>query len=132
MDSTKNTILVSAPTKAGKRFVQLLKLKGLPFAVIANSKEEQKKLAKITIEPVLLVNTAAQETWHKPDFPVGAVYLFQNSLPLVCRYLQIVRSWTTEAVYVITEDFTPRSIYRGLGADYVVYTKTGSVGFLIS
>jgi hypothetical protein len=124
-------ILVSAPTKAGEQFIQLLKLKEVPFAVITNSKAEKKRLERTGVEKLLFIQTREPETWVKPDYPVGRVFLFQRSLPLCCCYLQMTRSWTGQAVYVITDRNQPQGIYKALGADEVIYSRTGNLGYLI-
>lgn len=123
--------LVAAPTKAGEQFIQLLKLKKKPFAVVTNNKHEQQQLAKHGVDHVLLMNTSDHDSCVIPEYPIGNIFLFENSLPLCCRYLQITRKWTSKNVYVITSSDNPRLIYKGLGADYVIHSRTGNVGFLL-
>ncbi|MFC4776961.1 hypothetical protein ACFO9Q_09215 [Paenibacillus sp. GCM10023252] len=65
-------------------------------------------------------------------FNEACKYIFESSLALSCRYIQCCRSWTSKPIYVITESFNPRAIYRGLGADHIIFTRTGEVGFLLN
>lgn len=125
-------LLVVAPTKAGEQFIHYLKLKGLPFVVVINNKNEQQHLSKLGMDHLILLDSDIQETWKAPNYTIGKIFLFEDSLSLCCRYLQIVRKWTSESLYVITERENARFIYKGLGADYVIYSKTGNVSFLVT
>ncbi|MDQ0914540.1 hypothetical protein [Paenibacillus sp. V4I5] len=125
-------LLVVAPTKAGEQFIHHLELKGLPFVVVVNNKNEQLHLTKFDVDHFILLDTDAQETWKAPNYSISKIFLFEDSLSLCCRYLQIVRKWTSESLYVITERENARFIYKGLGADYVIYSKTGNVSFLVT
>jgi hypothetical protein len=125
-------IVVAAPTKAGEQFIHLLKYKRLPFVVVTNNKNEQQRLSELGVDHSILLDTAEHETWIAPEYPIGKIFLFENSLSLCCRYLQITRKWTSDLVYVITASDNPRLIYKGLGADYVIHSMKGNVSFLIN
>lgn len=127
----QEVILVSAPNKTGENFMKQLKLNGLPFAALINNKNDSERKHKLGASAIITVNSAEHETWMIPDLPIGKVFLFENSFNLCCRYLQICRSWTSKPIYVITHSFNPRLVYRGLGADYVIYTHSDDVSFLI-
>ncbi|GGJ15803.1 hypothetical protein [Paenibacillus hunanensis] len=127
----KEYVLVSPATRAGEQFMQLLKVKGIAFAAIVNSYAEKVKLERMGVAHVLLLDTQRQDEWTIPQLAVGKVYLFERSLPLCCRYIQMCRTWTSEPIYVITESSNSRMIYRGLGADHIVHTNGGSVAFLL-
>ncbi|WP_411344316.1 hypothetical protein ACE3MZ_22595 [Paenibacillus sp. WLX1005] len=124
-------VLVSPATRAGEQFMQLLKVKGIDFAAIVNSYSEKVKMERMGIHHVLLLDTQRQDEWCLPQMTVGKVYLFERSLPLCCRYIQMCRSWTSDPIYVITESSNSRMIYKGLGADHIVHTNGGSVAFLL-
>ncbi|TVY09402.1 hypothetical protein [Paenibacillus cremeus] len=130
--SESEVILVSAPTKAGEQFIHQLKARGMPFAVVTNNKQEQRRFMEAGVGHIILLDTTEPETWVVPQYPIGKVFLFESSLPLSCRYLQITRQWTSDAVYVITLRDHPRKIYKGLGADYVIPSRTGDVSYLLS
>jgi hypothetical protein len=125
-------ILVAAPTKPGEQFIHLLKHKRLPFVVVTNNKKEQLQLSKLGVDHVIRLDTVDCETWVVPEYPIGKIFLFEDSLTQCCRYLQITRKWTSEPVYVITASENPRLIYKGLGADFVIHSKTGNVSFLVN
>lgn len=118
-----DTVLVSAPNRAGEGFIRQLKARQIPVAVIVNNKAEYQRMTQIGVTKIVKVDTAAEETWILPEVPVGQVYLFERSLNLVCRYLQICRSWTSKRIYVITGSQNPRLVYKGLGADYIIYSS---------
>ncbi|MCM3268907.1 hypothetical protein [Paenibacillus elgii] len=131
MEQEQQYILVSAPNKPGEAFIRQLKFGSIPFAVIVNNKAEQTRLQELGVERMVMVDTNEENTWIVPEWPVGKVFLFENSLTLCCRYIRICRTWTSEPLYVITQSNHPRLIYKGLGANYVIYTNTGEVSFLI-
>ncbi|MFC5653469.1 hypothetical protein ACFPYJ_31000 [Paenibacillus solisilvae] len=124
-------LLIAAPTKAGDDFMQQAKLSGLPFIALINNKMERLRLEGRGVKQIIQVNTSEPGTAAIPEYPIGNVILFEESLPLCCRVIQICRSWTSKPIYVVTQSFNPRLIYKGLGADYVIYSKNGDVRFLL-
>ncbi|MCY9669919.1 hypothetical protein M5X11_34265 [Paenibacillus alginolyticus] len=83
------------------------------------------------MKQIIQVNTSEPGLSIIPDYPIGNVILFEESLPLCCRYIQICRGLTSRPIYVITQSVNPRLIYKGLGADYVIYSKKGDAKFLL-
>lgn len=131
MEYEQEFVLVSPATVAGEQFIQLLKVKKIPFAIIVNSQADQLRFEKIGIEHILVIDTQRQDLWRIPQLNIGKIYLFERSLPLCCRYIQICRAWTSDKLYVITEGSQSRLIYRGLGADYIIHTNGSSASFLL-
>ncbi|KIL36746.1 hypothetical protein SD70_31365 [Gordoniibacillus kamchatkensis] len=131
MNSTEYS-LVSAPTIAGERFIRMLKLKELPFAVITNNDAEQQKWIKLGAEHVIPIDTEELGNQSVPEYPIGNVFLFENGLSDCCRYLQMTRSWTSKSIYVITANEQSRFVFKKFGADYVIHSKSGDMPFLIS
>ncbi|MFK4300187.1 hypothetical protein ABH892_000279 [Paenibacillus sp. RC254] len=125
-------IIVTAPNETGRNFVKLLMFKKLAFAVLTNSAQEERQLKKMGVEHIVRINTMQAGKWNFPKKEIGCVYLFENSLNLTCRFLQICRPLTSDSIYVITHGCNPQGIYRGLGADHVIYTLNGEVGFLLN
>ena len=130
-DGEPQFTLVYAPNKAGENFVKLLKYKGIPYAVLTNNEEARSYWIGLGVQHVICIDSADHQTWIVPDVAVGNVYIFEQSLNLCCRFIQICRSWTSKSIYVITQGTNPRMIYRGLGADCVVHSRTGDVAFLL-
>lgn len=128
----RDVVLVSAPNIAGERFMKLLKQKQIPFAAIVNNALEYERIAALGAEHIIVVNTSKEDSWLIPEVGVGKVYLFEKSLNLCCRYVQICRSWTSKPVYVITGSFNPRNVYKGLGVDYVIHSHAQDYAFLIT
>lgn len=123
-------VLICAPTKAGEHFIKILKTRGCKIAGLANNPVERTRLQELGVELVFEVDTRQLNTWRRPPFNVGRIYLFESSVALCCRYVQMCRTWTTQPIFVITTSMNPRLVYKGLGADYVVYTHSGNVGHL--
>ncbi|QYR23172.1 hypothetical protein KZ483_09755 [Paenibacillus sp. sptzw28] len=128
----QDLILVSAPNIRGEDFIRQLKDKRIPFAVITRNKAEHERIMTLGVERIIAVNTTKEITWAVPEFRIGKVYLFESSLNLCCRYIQICRSWTTKPIYVITDSCNPRLVYKGLGANYVIHTSSNDISFLIT
>lgn len=132
MEKQQQWILVSAPNKAGEAFIRQLIGRQLPFAVIVNNKAEQERLTHMGVKKVHVIDTASEATWMMPKNPIGKIFLFESSLNLTCRYLQICRKWTSEPIYVITHSSNPKLIYKALGANYVIHTTSHEISFLVS
>ncbi|MDF2962395.1 MAG: hypothetical protein K0S39_4130 [Paenibacillus sp.] len=127
----QSLVLVSAPNKTGEGFIQQLIRQEVPFAAIANNKGEKRRLEELGVKQILMVDTTEQKKWKMPEFSVGKVFLFEQSMNLCCRYIQLCRAWTTKSIYVITHTSSPRLVYKGLGAAYVIHTTGDDVSFLI-
>lgn len=124
-------VLVSAPNRTGECFVKILQNSNIPFVGITNNRNEQSRLKQLGVENILFVDTGGLRTSIVPELPVGKVFLFEFSLPLCCRYVQICRSWTGKPIYVITESNNERYIYRELGANYIIHTNSDDLSFLV-
>jgi hypothetical protein len=123
-------VLICAPNKAGEHFIKILKCKGYKIAGIANNAAEKSRLEELGVELNIVVDTRHENTWFRPSFPVGEVYLFESSVALCCRYVQMCRTWTTKSIFVITSSMKPRLVYKGLGASQVIYSHSGNVSYL--
>ncbi len=132
MDGQEEYVLICAPTKAGEQFVRMLQIKGCRIAGLANNPSEHARLRELGVEVIFEVDTRHLNTWLRPTFAVGRIYLFESSVALCCRYVQMCRTWTTKPIFVITTSMNPRLVYKGLGADHVIYTHSGNVGHLVA
>ncbi|OXM16813.1 hypothetical protein [Paenibacillus herberti] len=130
-ERNEERILVSPATAAGVKFLVMLNLRKLPCAALVNNDRERESMLQLGIEHIVQVNTSEKQNSVFPEFPVGKVFLFESSLALCCRYLQLCRSWTGRSIYVITQAQHSRLIFRGVGADYVIHTNGGDVSYLI-
>ncbi|MBB6733722.1 hypothetical protein [Cohnella zeiphila] len=124
-------MLISPATLAGERFAAALRKRELPFAALTNNETERTRWEQDGIAPIIKVDTTNRANSRIPELPIGKVFLFERSLTLTCRYLQICRPWTGRPIYVVTSGGNARLIYKGLGADYVVHTNGDDVSFLI-
>lgn len=125
-------ILVTAPNEAARNFIRLLMYKKLSFAVLTNSAQEEKQVKRFGVEHIIRMDTAFTSKWLLPNAAVGRIFIFENSLNLTCRFLQICRPWTRKPITIITQLNHPRGVYRGMGADHVIFTIKGEVGFLLN
>ncbi|WP_139993669.1 hypothetical protein [Paenibacillus paridis] len=128
----ENHIVIAGLSEAGHSFIRTLQFRRLKFIVLTNSKAKEKRLRKQGIPDVLYINTNNRGSWQPPDVPIREVFIFESSLALSCRFVQCCRPWTSKSIYVITQQWNPRAIYKGLGANHIVFSQTGEVGFLLS
>lgn len=128
----REMVLVSAPNFTGEQFMKMLQRKQIPFAAIVNNQAEFRRMKELGAEAIIVVNTTKEMSWHVPEMRVGKVFLFEKSMTLCCRYIQICRSWTSRPLYVITGSVSPRHMYKGLGADYVLHSRGHDFEFLVS
>ncbi|QJC51709.1 hypothetical protein HGI30_09230 [Paenibacillus albicereus] len=131
MDQDPQTTLVSPATPAGERFLIQLQHLRMPCAAIVNSSRERKRLESLGIRQIMQIDTAEKDRNPIPDCRVGNVYLFESSLALCCRYVQICRDWTGRRLFVVTQGRSSRGVYQALGADHVIHTNGRDVFYLI-
>jgi hypothetical protein len=132
MSKPNDMLLVSAPNARGEAFIRMLCKKSVPFAAIVNNKSEYERMTELGVERIIAVNTSEEDTWIMPDFRIGKVVLFERSVNLCCRYIQICRGWTTKLICVVTDSHKPRHVYKGLGADCVIHAGCGGDGSLLA
>jgi len=128
---TAEYILVSAPNRAGKEFIHLLRERGHRYYAMTNNNYGRKRLEAMGVDKILMVDTEDESTWTPPGIRIGKVYLFELSFNLCCRYIQICRSWNPQSIHVITKRDISRVTYRGLGADQLTYINNNEVSFLL-
>lgn len=128
---SEELVLVSAGNLIGEEFMAALNHLSVPVAAMTNSKSERNKLETFGIKSFVMVDNNDNQNRMIPEFPIGKVYLFERNLPLCCRYIQICRAWTRKPIYVVTQDGNMRPVYKALGADYVIHSRSGDVSFLL-
>lgn len=128
---TQRKVLVSAPSPAGEQFIRMLKYKKIPFAVLINHSDQKERLAKLGVEDFVQVDTKDTGFPAEAGEPAQMVFLFEDSLNLTCRYLKLCSSWTEGPITVISQSGVPRPIYRHLGAQNVIYSRSGEVSYLL-
>jgi hypothetical protein len=112
--------------------MSVLQSKNMLYAVLTNSKQEMLELEELHGKvPIVLVDTVDKSVQMVPDIPIGKVFIFEESLPLTCRYLQAIKSWTAQPIYVITDSGMVRNMYKELGATYTIYSRNADVSFLL-
>ncbi|MGG1551339.1 hypothetical protein ABE452_06075 [Paenibacillus ferrarius] len=114
-------VIVSAPNRAGKEFIQSLRKKGIPFYAITNNQHGKRRLEAIGVNQIIMVDTEDAKSWTPPEIRISNVFLFEVSFNLCCRYIQICKEWNPTSIHVITKRGNARVTYRGLGADYFTY-----------
>ncbi|TQR42114.1 hypothetical protein [Paenibacillus popilliae] len=132
MYDADRVITVFAGCETGIEFIRQLKGAGYSVAGIAHNGRLAKRLEGVGVHSVCRINTTEPKAWAVPHVPIGRIYVFEQSFALSCRLLQICRQWTTDPITIVTKRHHPQSIYRLLGANYVIYTQSDQVSFLLS
>ncbi|GAA3409361.1 hypothetical protein ACFFNY_09525 [Paenibacillus hodogayensis] len=124
-------ILVAAPNRAGELFLCKLRERGLPHAAIVNNAYERSRIEALGISPVITVDTRDKSTWLPPDYPIGKVFLFEDSMSLCCRYIQLCQSWNTGSIHAVTRTDCSSTIYRALGVRHLRYTTKRDIADMV-
>lgn len=129
MDNQEFT-LISASNELGRNFIKVMKATGEPVAALVNNVHQQREMDELGINTIVRVDTKNDSETLFPPVNIGKVYLFEDSLPLICRYMIICRPWTSKKIFVITKTGNIPSVYKKLGADHIVLTNGKNVSFL--
>ncbi|MBA2939795.1 hypothetical protein HZF08_15890 [Paenibacillus sp. CGMCC 1.16610] len=124
-------VLVSAPNRAGKEFINLLRTKGIQYYAITNNNYGKKRLEAMGVDRIIMVNTEDVTSWTPPEIRISKVYLFEVSFNLCCRYIQICKDWNPKSIHVITKRGNARVTYRALGADHFTYINNNQEASLL-
>lgn len=125
-------VTVFAPNAMGIDFIRALKGAGLQVCAVVNNSRNDHRLYELGVARIWHVNTFRSTMLSPPPAPVGRIYVFETSFSLTCRLLQVFRPCTYDSIIVVTRQQNPRSIYKLLGANMVLYTHTDQVSFLLT
>lgn len=131
MTCHQDYMLLSLHNQAGWNFAAKLKLLNIPFAVLVNHDNELERLEQFGIEHVVKVDIMEKNNQFTPDFPIGNIYLFEQSASLCCRFIERCRPWASKSIYVILNSSKPETNFKSIEADRVIYTKSDDVSFLL-
>ncbi|MFF2886230.1 hypothetical protein [Paenibacillus sp. NPDC057967] len=114
--------LVYAPNEYGRQFVKLLLYKGWPVAALVSSGRQRRIHEGFGISCFIKLDTKDQDCSLKGG-QIHDVYLFDNSVPLVCRYLKLFRPLVSGRIIVVTQNNSIPGLYRHLGADQLLHAS---------
>ncbi|NGZ77249.1 hypothetical protein [Saccharibacillus alkalitolerans] len=129
-ESLDDYALLTVPDAAAERFRLALERRGIHAAVLTDDPAEREKWEARGVR-AMFCPAAGDAGSALPEFPVCAVYLFEDTLRHTCGYLQYAADHTCAPVYVITHSAASSRLYRKLGASYVVCTHASDVSFLL-
>ncbi|MDQ6419625.1 hypothetical protein RB620_09295 [Paenibacillus sp. LHD-117] len=108
--------LVYAPNDYARQFMRVLKAQGKQAAAVVNSARQQKILEGYGINRFVRLDTKAAECPLQSGL-IGDVYLFDDSFPLTCRYIRLIKPHVTGRIVVVLQSAGIPALYRHLGAD---------------
>lgn len=119
MNDSKLT-LVYAPNEPARRFVKLLLSLGVPVAAVVNSGRQKRIHEGYGISRFVRFNTKTDDCPLKRG-SINNVYLFDDSVPLICKYLKLIRPYVSGRIIVVTQRASIPGLYRHLGADQLLH-----------
>ena len=124
-------ITVFAPNAMGIDFIRALKGAAISVCAVVNNSRYAERMKAVGAKWIWHVNTS-RSTMMSPPASVSRIYVFETSFSLTCRLLQLLRPITNDSIIVVTRQQCPRSIYKLLGANMVLYTHSDQVSFLLT
>ncbi|WP_166246453.1 hypothetical protein [Paenibacillus turpanensis] len=122
--------LVYAPNQFGRTFLRRLISEGVPVAALVNSERQKRVLEGYGITQFVRLNTR-MENCPLQRGAVQHVYLFDESMPLTCRFLRAFRPLVPGRIVIIRNMSSIPGLYRHLGADTMVNATEGELDMLI-
>lgn len=123
-------ILIFSPNVAGDEFILALSERK-EFSVLACSSVQKQHYLELGVKSIIDVDITENYSIHLAEKAFSKVYIFEEELGLCCGVIEYTRKWTNGILFVITRKHYPQMIYKALGADFVIRTKSGNVFFLI-
>ncbi|WP_408894857.1 hypothetical protein [Paenibacillus taichungensis] len=118
--------------EAGKNFVNVLLQRGFAVVVLVHSEEEGEQFQSLGAVTVRYIQELAFRNQLPPEFAVKNAFVFENSLPQCCQDIELCRSLCPQQLYVVSSNRPHvELVYKGLGATYVIHSRSGDVSFLL-
>ncbi|WP_405156609.1 hypothetical protein [Paenibacillus sp. FSL K6-0108] len=118
--------------EAGKNFVDVLLKRGFAVVVLVHSEEEGEQFQSLGAVTVRYIQEMAFRNQLPPEFVVKHAFVFENNLPQCCQDIELCRSLCPQQLYVVSGNRAPVGlVYKGLGATYVIHSRSGDVSFLL-
>ncbi|MDN4603465.1 hypothetical protein P5G61_19650 [Paenibacillus sp. F6_3S_P_1C] len=118
--------------EVGKNFVDVLLKRGFAVIVLVHSEEEGEQLQALGAVTVRSIQEMADRNQLPPEFVVKNAYVFENNLPQCCQDIELCRGLCPQQLYVVSSNRARVGlVYKGLGATYVIHSRSGDVSFLL-
>ena len=108
---------------------------GMDVILLVHNAEEEQQLTeligKLSVYR-LYPSDSADKTPVAIDCAVKHAFVFERNLPECCQDIQLCHSWCPQRLYVVTSSLNPvQLVYRGLGASYVIHSRSGDISFVL-
>ncbi|MFE6073679.1 hypothetical protein ACFVQB_04275 [Paenibacillus sp. NPDC057886] len=118
--------------EAGKNFVNVLLKRGFAVVVLVHSEEEREQLQSLGAITVCYIQEMADRNQLPLKFVVKNAFVFENSVPQCCQDIELCHSLCPQQLYVVSSNRPHvELVYKGLGATYVIHSRSGDVSFLL-
>lgn len=128
-------LVSTGQSSAGMEFVRLLLKRGIGVIVLVHNAEEEQQLTELIgkIRVHRLYNSGSADGMPiASEWAVRHAFVFERNLPECCQDIQLCHSWCPQRLYVVTSSLNPvQLVYRGLGASYVIHSRSGDISFVL-
>jgi hypothetical protein len=136
MANPSGNVLIMFPDKISDVFISKLRLcdNYKSLALCVPNREEAECLMEAGFQSVYVMNYSDKRKLIEMIGPfVQKIIIVESGFLECCQAIEVIRSVYNIPVYVIKSDtrYIPR-VYKELGADYVIYNKTGNIQFLLT
>ncbi|MED1863112.1 hypothetical protein P4V41_06560 [Fictibacillus nanhaiensis] len=129
-------VLIMFPDQVSDVFISKLRLcdEYQSLVLCVPSREEEDRLSQVGFQHVYVMNYRDKRKLIEMVGPfVEKIIVVESGFLECCQTIELIRSIYNIPVYVIKSDTRYiTSVYKELGADYVIYNKTGNIQFLLS
>jgi hypothetical protein len=136
MGKSFGNVLIMFPDQVSDVFISKLRLCDdyQSLVLCVPNREEADRLSQVGFQHVYVMNYSDKRKFIGMVGPfVQKIIVVESGFVECCQTIELIRSIYNIPVYVIKSDTRYISrVYKELGADYVIYNKTGNIQFLLS
>jgi hypothetical protein len=136
MKNQTGNVLIMFPDKVSEAFITKLNMCEYHTSIVlcVPHREEANRLLDAGFHSVYVMNYSDKRKLIEMVGPfIQKIIIVESGFMECCQTIELIRSVYNVPVYVIKTDtrYITR-VYKELGADYVVFNKTGNIQFLLS
>jgi hypothetical protein len=136
MKNTSGEVLIMFPDIVSEVFITKLKMcdSYKSFVLCVPTRDDAERLLDKGFQSVYAINYTDRRKLIEMVGPfIQKIIIVETDFIECCRAIELIRSTYSLPVYVIKSDtrYVAR-VYKDLGADYVIYNKTGNIQFVLS
>jgi hypothetical protein len=136
MTNEPGNVLIMFPDKVSEAFITKLKMCDYYTSIVlcVPNRDEANRLLNAGFHSVYVMNYSDKRKLIEMVGPfIQKIIIVESGFLECCQTIELIRSVYNLPVYIIKTDtrYVTR-VYKELGADYVIFNKTGNIQFLLS